>query len=72
MTKSIAELRRWFLTALEESNTSQATQLLLTIHKSGAKLSWIEKLFRDKLKGDRRLQEQSQAAWAQCAWSGER
>lgn len=50
---------RQFRTALKQGNTRQAVQLLRSIQKSRAQLSWLEKLFRDKLKGDRELREQN-------------
>jgi len=43
----IAELRCQFDTALEQGNTSEATELLRYIENSGAELSPIETLFRD-------------------------
>ena len=48
-----------FRRAVKQGNIRQATQLLRSIQKSGAKLSWSEKLCRDKLKGDRELREQN-------------
>ncbi len=38
--------------ALAQSNLRDAEQLLQEIQKSGAKLSWLEKLFRDKLQSE--------------------
>jgi hypothetical protein len=51
MNKFIANWWRsqQFKLAIRRGNTRQAMQLLQEIQKSGAKLSWLEKLFRDKL-----------------------
>lgn len=43
---------RKFKSALKQSDTRVAEQLLQEIQQSGAKLSWLEKLFRDKLQSD--------------------
>lgn len=43
---------RKFKSALKQSDTQVAEQLLQEIQQSGAKLSWLEKLFRDKLQSD--------------------
>ena len=43
---------RQFKSALKQSDTRVAKQLLQEIQNSGAKLSWLEKLFRDKLQSD--------------------
>ncbi|WP_016870743.1 hypothetical protein [Fischerella thermalis] len=51
MNKFIANWWRsqQFKLAISRGNTRQAMQLLQEIQKSGARLSWLEKLFRDKL-----------------------
>ncbi|MEB3179966.1 MAG: photosystem II assembly protein, partial [Nostocaceae cyanobacterium] len=38
--------------ALQRGEVRLAQKLLQDIQKSGAKLSWLEKLFRDKLKAE--------------------
>ena len=40
---------RQFHSALKQGNSRLAEQLLQDIENSGARLSWLEKLFRDKL-----------------------
>jgi hypothetical protein len=42
-----------FKSALKRGDTQQAVQILQEIQKSGASFSWLEKLFRDKLKLER-------------------
>ncbi|WP_337884008.1 photosystem II assembly protein [Fischerella thermalis] len=51
MNKFIANWWRsqQFKLAISRGNTRQAMQLLQEMQKSGARLSWLEKLFRDKL-----------------------
>ncbi|MDB9302925.1 photosystem II assembly protein [Nodularia spumigena CS-591/12] len=46
-----------FNSALKSGDTKKAIQLLQVIQKSGASFSWIEKLFRDKLKIERYSQD---------------
>lgn len=46
-----------FNSALKRGDTKKAVQLLQDIQKSGASFSWIEKLFRDKLKIERYSQD---------------
>lgn len=46
--------------ALLKGDTQKAVQLLQAIQKSGVKFSWLEKLFRDKLKFERSYQEYQQ------------
>ncbi len=49
-----------FRSALQKGNTRLAEQKLRDIEKSGAKLSWLEELFRNKLKADKSLHAQNQ------------
>ncbi|MEH2325584.1 MAG: photosystem II assembly protein [Nostoc sp.] len=46
-----------FKLSLKRGDIRRATQLLQEIQKSGAKFSWLEKLFRDKLQLERYSQE---------------
>jgi len=46
-----------FKSALRYGNTQRAVQLLQEIQKSGARFSWLERLFRDKLLLERSSQE---------------
>ncbi|MEC4814591.1 MAG: hypothetical protein SAK29_15140 [Scytonema sp. PMC 1069.18] len=46
-----------FKFALQRGDTRLAIQLLQEIQKSGARFSWLEKLFRDKLQSERYLQQ---------------
>lgn len=57
MTNPIANWWRslQFCAALKQGNTRLAEQLLHKIHKSGAKLSWLEQLFKNKLVADKSL-----------------
>jgi hypothetical protein len=48
---------RQFRAALKNGNTKLAEQLLYQILKSGSRLSWLEKLFKDKLKFERSQRE---------------
>ncbi|MCA1992591.1 MAG: photosystem II assembly protein [Coleofasciculus sp. S288] len=41
-----------FRAALKQNNERKATQILLEIENSGAKLSWLERLFRKKLESE--------------------
>ncbi|WP_180277387.1 hypothetical protein [Nostoc sp. 'Peltigera malacea cyanobiont' DB3992] len=55
-------IRNWwrsqqFKLSLRRGDIRRATQLLQEIQKSGARLSWLEKLFRDKLQLERYSQE---------------
>jgi len=49
-----------FKSALQQGNTKLGLQLLQKIKKSGAKFSWLERLFRDKLQFERSSQEYKQ------------
>jgi hypothetical protein len=49
-----------FKLALMRSDTKVAVKLLQDIQKSGAKFSWLEKLFRDKLQFERYSQQYKQ------------
>ncbi|MFN6540211.1 MAG: photosystem II assembly protein [Nostoc sp. EkiNYC01] len=46
-----------FKSALRNGNTQRAVQLLQEIQKSGARFSWLEKLFRDKFQLERSSKE---------------
>ncbi|MEH2273129.1 MAG: photosystem II assembly protein [Nostoc sp.] len=55
-------IRNWwrsqqFKLSLKRGDIRRATQLLQEIQKSGARFSWLEKLFRDKLQLERYSQE---------------
>jgi len=74
MTKSIAELRRQFRTALEQGNTRQAAQLLLTIGANLIANWWRSRRFRTALKqGNTRqaaqLLRNIQKSGAKLSWS---
>jgi hypothetical protein len=49
-----------FKITLAAGNKEKSIQILQAIQKSGAKFSWLEKLFRDKLQLERHLQEDKQ------------
>ena len=49
-----------FKSAVKQGNIKLASQLLQEIKKSGAKFSWLEKLFRDKLQFERYAQQYKQ------------
>ncbi|BAY76241.1 hypothetical protein NIES25_26900 [Nostoc linckia NIES-25] len=49
-----------FKSALRYGNTQRAVQLLQEIKKSGARFSWLERLFRDKLLLERSSKEDKQ------------
>ncbi len=49
-----------FKSALQQGNTKLGLQLLQEIKKSGAKFSWLERLFRDKLQFERSSQQYQQ------------
>ncbi len=57
-----ASLTRQFQSAVKSGNTRMAEQLLQQIQNSGAKLSWLEKLFRDKLQSERALNQYKREA----------
>jgi hypothetical protein len=50
--------------ALKKGDTRRAMQLLQESQKSGARLSWLERLFRDKLKSDESCSELKREASA--------
>lgn len=59
-----------FCLALYKGNTNQAEKILRQIEKSGVKLTWIEKLFRDKLQTEnnfRTYRQQSAAQYRQLS-----
>ena len=51
-----------FQSALKRGDTRLAVQLLQEIQKSGARFSWLEKLFRDKLQFERSSQNYKKEA----------
>lgn len=59
----IEMIRKWwrsfqFCSALKQGNSRLAEKLLREIQKSGSKLSWLEKLYRDKRQAEQSLREQ--------------
>jgi SAM-dependent methyltransferase len=53
-----------FKSALQKCDPRRAVQLLQEIQKSGARLSWLERLFRDKLQSDESCSELKREASA--------